>query len=77
MPTRDEAQATTARAAPVTRGRLLTQHTGLPPRGTAAGKPAPPEMADWAKKALYASRINFMLSIPMLFCMVAQQNGGL
>ncbi len=40
MPTRDEAQATTARAAPVTRGRLLTQHTGLPPRGTAAGKPA-------------------------------------
>jgi uncharacterized membrane protein len=23
------------------------------------------------------SRINMMLSIPMLFCMVAQQNGGL
>lgn len=37
----------------------------------AAGKPAPPEMADWAKKALYASRINFMLSIPMLFFMGA------
>jgi uncharacterized membrane protein len=37
----------------------------------AAGKPAPPEMADWAKTALYASRINFMLSIPMLFFMGA------
>ena len=37
----------------------------------ASGKPAPPEMADWAKKALYASRINFMLSIPMLFFMGA------
>jgi uncharacterized membrane protein len=37
----------------------------------AAGKPAPPEMAEWAKKALYASRINFMLSIPMLFFMGA------
>ncbi|MFM7840630.1 MAG: urate hydroxylase PuuD, partial [Nitrospira sp.] len=37
----------------------------------AAGKPAPPEMATWAKKALYASRINFMLSIPMLFFMGA------
>lgn len=37
----------------------------------ASGKPTPPEMADWAKKALYASRINFMLSIPMLFFMAA------
>lgn len=37
----------------------------------ASGKPTPPEMADWAKKALYASRINFMLSIPMLFFMGA------
>ncbi len=37
----------------------------------AAGKPAPPEMAEWTKKALYASRINFMLSIPMLFFMGA------
>jgi uncharacterized membrane protein len=37
----------------------------------AAGKPAPPEMADWARTALYASRINFMLSIPMLFFMGA------
>lgn len=35
------------------------------------GKPAPPEMAALAKKALYASRINFMLSIPMLFFMGA------
>ncbi len=37
----------------------------------ASGKPTPPEMADWAKKALYASRINFLLSIPMLFFMGA------
>ncbi len=36
-----------------------------------SGKPTPPEMADWAKKALYASRINVMLSIPMLFFMAA------
>jgi uncharacterized membrane protein len=35
------------------------------------GKPAPAEMAALAKKALYASRINFMLSIPMLFFMGA------
>ena len=37
----------------------------------ASGKPTPPEMADWAKKALYASRINVLLSIPMLFFMAA------
>jgi uncharacterized membrane protein len=30
-----------------------------------------------ARMAGMASRINTMLSIPMLFCMVAQQNGGL
>ena len=36
-----------------------------------AGTPAPPEMAGWARTALYASRINFMLSIPMLFFMGA------
>jgi uncharacterized membrane protein len=30
-----------------------------------------------AKLAGQASRINTLLSIPMLFCMVAQQNGGL
>lgn len=35
------------------------------------GKPTPPEMAALAKKALYASRINVMLSIPMLFFMGA------
>ena len=34
------------------------------------------EKAAAAKKAGLASRINTMLSIPMLFCMVAQQNGG-
>jgi uncharacterized membrane protein len=37
---------------------------------------APEEKAAAAKRAGLASRINTMLSIPMLFCMVAQQNGG-
>ncbi len=37
---------------------------------------SPEEKAAAAKKAGMASRINTMLSIPMLFCMVAQQNGG-
>jgi uncharacterized membrane protein len=35
------------------------------------GTPAPPEMAAWGRTALMASRINFMLSIPMLFFMGA------
>jgi uncharacterized membrane protein len=35
------------------------------------------EKAAAAKAAGMASRINTMLSIPMLFCMVAQQNAGL
>ena len=35
------------------------------------------EKAAAAKKAGMTSRINTMLSIPMLYCMVAQQNGGL
>jgi uncharacterized membrane protein len=30
-----------------------------------------------ARLAMLTSRVNTMLSIPMLFCMVAQQNGGL
>ena len=30
-----------------------------------------------ARFAMLASRFNTMLSVPMLFCMVAQQNGGL
>ena len=30
-----------------------------------------------ARTAMLTSRVNTMLSIPMLFCMVAQQNGGL
>lgn len=30
-----------------------------------------------ARVAMLGSRANTMLSIPMLFCMVAQQNGGL
>jgi uncharacterized membrane protein len=37
---------------------------------------APEAKAAAAKRAGLASRINTMLSIPMLFCMVAQQNGG-
>lgn len=38
---------------------------------TAQGTPAPPEMAQWGRAALLASRVNFMLSIPMLFFMGA------
>ena len=37
----------------------------------------PEEKAAAAKLAGMTSRINTMLSIPMLFCMVAQQNAGL
>jgi uncharacterized membrane protein len=35
------------------------------------GTAAPPEMAGWGRTALLASRVNFMLSIPMLFFMGA------
>jgi uncharacterized membrane protein len=35
------------------------------------GKPAPPEQAGWTRKATLASRMNTLLSIPMLFFMVA------
>ena len=35
------------------------------------GKPTPPEMAALGRKALLASRVNFLLSIPMLFFMGA------
>lgn len=35
------------------------------------------EKAAAARLAMLTSRANTMLSIPMLFCMVAQQNGGL
>jgi uncharacterized membrane protein len=38
---------------------------------------SPEEKAAAAKMAGMASRFNTMLSIPMLYCMVAQQNGGL
>ena len=38
---------------------------------------SPEEKAAAAKSAGITSRINTMLSIPMLFCMVAQQNAGL
>jgi uncharacterized membrane protein len=37
----------------------------------------PAEKAKAARVAMLASRLNTMLSIPMLYCMVAQQNGGL
>jgi uncharacterized membrane protein len=37
----------------------------------------PAEKAKAARLAMLTSRANTMLSIPMLFCMVAQQNGGL
>jgi uncharacterized membrane protein len=37
---------------------------------------SPEEKAAAAKRAGMTSRINTMLSIPMLFCMVAQQNAG-
>ncbi|MDH4187498.1 MAG: urate hydroxylase PuuD [Nitrospira sp.] len=37
----------------------------------AQGTPAPPEMAQWGRTALLASRINVMLSIPMLLFMGA------
>jgi uncharacterized membrane protein len=35
------------------------------------------EKADAARMAMLTSRFNTMLSIPMLYCMVAQQNAGL
>ena len=38
---------------------------------------APEEKAAAARMAGMTSRFNTMLSIPMLYCMVAQQNGGL
>jgi uncharacterized membrane protein len=37
----------------------------------------PEEKVGAGRTAMLASRINTMLSIPMLFCMVAQQNAGL
>jgi uncharacterized membrane protein len=38
---------------------------------------APEEKAAAARMAMLTSRANTMLSIPMLYCMVAQQNAGL
>ena len=40
----------------------------------AQGTPAPAEMAQWGRTALLASRVNFMLSIPMLFFMGARSH---
>lgn len=39
--------------------------------GVLAGKPAPPEMAVWGKRALIASRFNVVMSVPLLFFMAA------
>jgi uncharacterized membrane protein len=36
-----------------------------------------PARAAAAMRAARASRVNLLLSVPMLYCMVAQQNGGL
>ena len=38
---------------------------------------APEEKAKAARLAMLTSRVNTLLSIPMLYCMVAQQNAGL
>jgi uncharacterized membrane protein len=38
-------------------------------KSAAEGTPPPADMAAWGRKALLASRVNFMLSIPMLFFM--------
>jgi uncharacterized membrane protein len=38
---------------------------------------SPEEKAAAARKAMLTSRLNTMLSIPMLYCMVAQSHGGL
>jgi uncharacterized membrane protein len=38
---------------------------------------APEEKTKAARLAMLTSRVNTMLSIPMLYCMVAQQNAGL
>ena len=37
----------------------------------------PPQKAKAARTAMLTSRVNTMLSIPMLYCMVAQSHGGL
>jgi len=37
----------------------------------ATGKEIPPASAQWAKRAFYASRTNFLLSFPMLFFMIS------
>ncbi|MEX5217173.1 MAG: urate hydroxylase PuuD [Nitrospira sp.] len=40
-------------------------------QAAAGGPPPPAEMAQWGKTALLASRVNFLLSIPMLWFMGA------
>jgi len=41
---------------------------------TTAGPPAPADQPKWARMALLASRTNVMLSIPMLFFMIASDH---
>lgn len=41
------------------------------------GTPAPADQPKWGKKALLASRFNFVLSIPMLFMMGASSHGSM
>jgi uncharacterized membrane protein len=36
---------------------------------------SPEEKAAAARKAMMGSRVNFILSFPMLYCMVTQQSG--
>lgn len=45
--------------------------------GVLAGKPAPPEMAVWGKKAVTASRFNLVISLPLLFFMAGASHLGL
>ncbi len=50
--------------------KIIAATTATVNEGTAA----PPEQPKWARTALLASRTNTMLSIPMLFFMVAARN---
>ena len=49
----------------------IVEPLGLSVTAAAQGTPAPAEMAQWGRTALLASRVNFLLSIPMLFFMGA------
>jgi hypothetical protein len=55
----------------------LVHHLAKPEEDSGPGVRHIRRKAAAAKLAGMTSRINTMLSIPMLYCMVAQQNGGL